>query len=303
MTFFSETQDFTQILDFIRFGITQAQAANLHYGHGTDNAVDDMYALVFDSLHLPWDVAQRFLPAQLTPGEKKLLAERLAQRIIQRVPVPYITRIAHFCEMSFYVDERVLIPRSPLAELIRQQFEHWIATDQVMRILDLCTGSGCIAMACCEWFPDVQVVGADISAQALAVAEINRDRHQLQDQLTLIESDCFDQIPSASYDLIISNPPYVAEAVMQSLPAEYLHEPRLALFAEQSGLAIVQRILQQAGQYLSDHGILIVEVGESAEDLINLYPQVPFVWLEFEQGGDGVFLLTAQNVRKHFLRT
>ncbi|MCX7090316.1 MAG: 50S ribosomal protein L3 N(5)-glutamine methyltransferase [Legionellales bacterium] len=300
MTFSSETQDFTQILDFIRFGISQAQAANLHYGHGTDNAVDDMYALVFDSLHLPWDVAQRFLQAQLTPGEKKLLAERLAQRIIQRVPVPYITGIAHFCEMSFYVDERVLIPRSPLAELIRQQFEPWIAADQVTRILDLCTGSGCLAMACCEWFPHAQVDGADISEQALAVAEINRERHQLQDQLTLLESDCFDQIPSASYDVIISNPPYVAEAVMQTLPAEYLHEPKLALFAEQSGLAIVQRILQQAGQYLSDHGILIVEVGESAEDLINLYPDVPFVWLEFEQGGDGVFLLTARNVRNHF---
>ncbi len=300
MTFSSDTQDFTHVLDFIRFGISQAQAANLHYGHGTDNAVDDIYALVFDSLHLPWDVAQRFLQARLTQGEKKLLTERLAQRIIQRVPVPYLTQIAHFCEMSFYVDERVLIPRSPFAELIRQHFEPWIEAEQVTRILDLCTGSGCIAIACCEWFADAQVDAVDLSEQALAVAEINRARHQVSEQLTLLKSDCFDQVPKTLYDVIISNPPYVAEAVMQTLPAEYLHEPKMALFAEQSGLAIVQRILQQAGHYLSDHGILVVEVGESAEDLISLYPEVPFVWLEFEQGGDGVFLLTAQMLREHF---
>lgn len=300
MTFSSETQDFVHVLDFIRFGISQAQTANLHYGHGTDNVVDDIYALVLDTLHLPWDVAQRFLHARVTPREKELLSERLTQRIIHRVPVPYLTYTAHFCGMSFYVDDRVLIPRSPIAELIRQQFAPWIAIEDVSRIMDLCTGSGCIALACCEWFPDAQVDAVDLSEHALAVADINRERHQAQDQLSFIKSDCFDQVPETLYDVIVSNPPYVSAAVMEALPAEYRHEPEMALLAEHAGLAIVQRILRDAKRYLSEHGILIVEVGESAEDLIATYPDVPFTWLDFEQGGDGVFLLTAQILRDHF---
>lgn len=301
MSFIVDTQDFQVILDFIRFGISQARAAQLYYGHGTDNAEDDIYALIWDSLQLPWDAQeQQFLPARLTVREKKLLAERLEQRIIQRVPVPYLTNTAHFCGLTFYVDDRVLIPRSPIAELIRQQFAPWIAEEQVTRILDLCTGSGCIAIACCEWFPDAQVVGSDLSEQALAVATLNSERHQLAERLTLLQSDCFEKILEGAYDIIVSNPPYVPESGMQTLPAEYRHEPELALFAEQSGLAIVHKILQQAGRYLSDHGILVVEVGEAAEALIAAYPDVPFVWLDFEQGGEGIFLLTAQMVREYF---
>lgn len=300
MSFAIDTQEFVCILDFIRFGISQARATELFYGHGTDNAEDDMYALIWDTLHLPWEQAEQFLTARLSIREKKLLTERLEQRILQRIPVPYLTHQAHFCDLSFYVDERVLIPRSPIAELIRQQFAPWVAAEQVSRILDLCTGSGCIALACCAWFPDAQVDASDISEPALAVASLNRERHHCQEQLTLFQSDCFDDIPEESYDIIISNPPYVAEPVMQVLPAEYRHEPELALFAEDQGLAIVHKILQQAGHYLSEQGILVVEVGESAEDLIAAYPHVPFIWLDFEQGGDGVFLLTADMVREHF---
>lgn len=300
MSFVIDTQDFTHILDFIRFGISQARAADLYYGHGTDNAEDDIYALIWDSLQLPWEPDPQFLAARLTAQEKKLLAERLEQRIIQRVPVPYLTQTAHFCDMTFYVDDRVLIPRSPIAELIRQQFSPWIVPENITRILDLCTGSGCIALACCAWFPDAQVDGSDISESALAVAAINAERHQCSEQLRLFQSDCFDHIPETTYDIIVSNPPYVADAVMKRLPAEYRHEPEMALFAEESGLAIVHRILHQAGKYLSNEGILVVEVGESAEDLIAAYPEVPFVWLDFEQGGDGIFLLTAQMVREHF---
>jgi ribosomal protein L3 glutamine methyltransferase len=300
MSFVHDTQEFTQILDFIRFGISQARAANLFYGHGTDNAEDDIYALVWDSLHLPWDAQQPFLSARISPREKQLLTQRLEQRIIQRIPVPYLTQQAHFCDLTFYIDERALIPRSPIAELIRHHFAPWIEIDQVHRILDLCTGSACIALACCAWFPDAQIDASDISEAALAVATINQERHHCMEQLTLLKSNCFDNIPETRYDIIVSNPPYVADSVMQRLPAEYQHEPRLALFAEQSGLALVHKILQQAGRYLTDHGILVVEVGESADDLIAAYPDVPFVWLDFEQGGDGVFLLTAQMVRAHF---
>lgn len=301
MSFVTDTQDFQVILDFIRFGISQARTAQLYYGHGTDNAEDDIYALIWDSLQLPWDAQDpQFLAARLSAREKKLLTERIEQRIIQRVPVPYLTNTAHFCGLTFYVDDRVLIPRSPIAELIRQQFAPWIAEEQVTRILDLCTGSGCIAIACCEWFPAAQVVGSDLSEQALAVATLNSERHQLAEQLTLLQSDCFEQIPEEAYDIIVSNPPYVPERGMQTLPAEYRHEPELALFAEQSGLAVVHKILQQAGRYLSDHGILVVEVGEAAEALIAAYPDVPFVWLDFEQGGEGIFLLTAQMVREYF---
>ncbi|MGV3740381.1 MAG: 50S ribosomal protein L3 N(5)-glutamine methyltransferase [Gammaproteobacteria bacterium] len=300
MSFVTDTQDFETILDFIRYGISRARVEDLYYGHGTDNAEDDIYALIWDSLSLPWEPDPQFLHARLTPGEKKILAERLEKRIIQRVPVPYLTQKAHFCDLNFYVDDRVLIPRSPIAELIQQQFTPWIEPEQVTSILDLCTGSGCIAIACCAWFPEAKVVGSDISEQALAVAAMNIERHAVQDQMTLLKSDCFDQIPHAFYDIIVSNPPYVAQAVMQNLPIEYTHEPRMALFAEQKGLAVVQKILHQAGRYLSEQGILVVEVGESADDLIALYPDVPFVWLDFERGGEGIFLLSAQMVREFF---
>lgn len=300
MSFITDTQDFTTIIDFIRYGISKAQANNLYYGHGTDNAEDDIYALIWDSLSLPWEPNSQFLSARLSLSEKKMLAERLEKRIIQRVPVPYLTQKAHFCDLSFYVDDRVLIPRSPIAELIQQQFMPWVEPEQVTRILDLCTGSGCIAIACCAWFPEAEVVASDISDSALEVAGINVQRHELQDHLTLLKSDCFDQLSPSVYDIIVTNPPYVGQTGMQNLPVEYTHEPKMALFAEQKGLAIVQKILHQAGRYLSEQGILVVEVGESAEELIALYPKVPFVWLDFSRGGEGVFLLTAQMVREFF---
>lgn len=300
MSFVTDTQDFKTIIDFIRYGISRARSADLFYGHGTDNAEDDIFALVWDSLSLPWEPDPQFLQARVTQEEKKMLAERLEKRIVQRIPVPYLTQNARFCNLSFYVDERVLIPRSPIAQLIQQQFVPWIEPEQVTQILDLCTGSGCIAIACCVAFPDATVVGTDLSEDALTVAAMNIERQGLQEQMNLKKSDCFDQIPHSLYDIIVSNPPYVAQAVMQNLPVEYTREPRMALFAEQKGLAVVDKILHQAGKYLSEHGILVVEVGESAEDLIELYPNVPFVWLDFEQGGDGVFLLTAQMVREFF---
>ncbi|HBI22442.1 MAG TPA: 50S ribosomal protein L3 N(5)-glutamine methyltransferase [Legionella sp.] len=294
------TRDFKSILDFLRFGLTRAYAEPLHYGHGTDNAWDDIFVLVLGSLSLPHDVDPMFLNAQLTPDEKTILAGQLERRIVHRVPVPYLTHEAYFCEMSFYVDERVLIPRSPIAELIHQQFSPWTLEPDVSRILDLCTGGGCIAIACCHAFPMAQVDAVDISQEALAVAEINRQQHGVQEQLTLIESDCFDAVPAVKYDIIVSNPPYVGRNEMQTLPDEYRHEPTLALETGQNGLEIVERILRSAGQYLTPQGILVVEVGNSEDALVDAYPHVPFTWLEFEHGGHGVFLLTAEQVNDYF---
>ncbi len=295
------TRDFKSIIDFLRFGLSRANAAELYYGHGTDNAWDDMSALILGSLSLPLDINPILLHSQLTPDEKILLCKLLEQRILFRVPVPYLTHEAYFCDLSFYVDERVLIPRSPFAELIKQQFSPWINEDEVERVLDLCTGSGCIAIACCDAFPDALVDAVDISTDALTVAEINRQRHGVQDVLTLIESDCFDAVPTVKYDIIVSNPPYVGSDEMETLPEEYRHEPKLALEASNNGLAIVEKILFSAHAYLSEHGILVVEVGNSEEALQEAYPDVPFTWLDFERGGQGVFLLTCEQLKKHFL--
>lgn len=294
------TQPFENILDFYRFGCSRANEEDLYYGHGTDNAADDIMALILGSLSLPYRIDPYMLQARLTVDEKKFLASQLAKRILQRTPVPYLTHDATFCELSFYVDERVLIPRSPIAELIKQQFSPWIDADKVSSILDLCTGSGCIAIACCYAFSDASVDAVDISSEALDVAAINRDNHQLEDRLTFIESDCFDAVPKTRYDIIVSNPPYVGSLEMQTLPMEYQHEPSLALEARDDGLEIIEKILFSAGEYLNDDGILVVEVGNSEEELINQYPMVPFVWLDFEHGGQGVFLLTAHDVRTHF---
>ncbi|WP_019216280.1 50S ribosomal protein L3 N(5)-glutamine methyltransferase [Legionella tunisiensis] len=294
------TADFATLVDFLRFGLTQARATDLYYGHGTDNAWDEMMALVLGSLSLPPDVDPLLLQARLTPAEKQMLNERLARRIIDKVPVPYLTKEAYFCELPFYVDERVLIPRSPIAELIKEQFSPWLAADSVERVLDLCTGSGCIAIACSYAFPEAIVDAVDISADALEVAAINRARHGLDDVLNLIESDCWANVPRVRYDLIVSNPPYVGYEEMQTLPAEYTHEPRLALECEDNGLAIVEKILANAHDYLTEEGILVVEVGNSEYALVDAFPQLPFTWLDFEYGGQGVFLLTCQQLKAHF---
>jgi ribosomal protein L3 glutamine methyltransferase len=294
--YLEKTQNLSTIVDFLRFGMSQAILHQLYYGHGTDNAADDLRLLILGSLHLPYDLASEFLQSRVTDEERVLLCNNLEQRIHKRVPVPYLIHEAYFCDLSFYVDERVLIPRSPIAELIRQQFEPWVDSTNVTRILDLCTGSGCIAIACCYAFPDALVDAVDLSRDALDVSEINRKRHNLEDQLTLIQSDCFTQVPVTKYDIIVSNPPYVGSDEMQSLPKEYLHEPRLALEAENNGLAIVEKILQYAYDYLSEQGILVVEVGNSEEFLLQSMPHIPFTWIEFEHGGHGVFVLTREQL-------
>lgn len=292
MSYQEVTKSFQTILDFLRFGFSQARANNLHFGHGSDNAWDDICALVLETLNLPHDVNQALFQARLTDEEINRLSQSLYKRIIERIPGAYLTNVAYLCGLSFYVDNRVLIPRSPIAELILNNFEPWIEYDRVHNILDMCTGSGCIAISCCYAFPDAAVDATDISKDALQVAKINQERHGLHQQLNLIQSDCFDEVPGKQYDIIVSNPPYVDESEKATLPKEYSHEPELGLFAQNKGLAIVENILKNAKNYLSDHGILIVEVGNLEDAVKDAFPDVAFVWLEFENGGQGVFLLT-----------
>lgn len=299
-SFMAGTSELVTILDFVRYGITQANSHALFYGHGTDNTWDDIFSLVLGSLSLPADSDPMLLQARLTSDEKVKLSLQLIKRIEEHVPVPYLTNQATFCGLPFYVDERVLIPRSPLAELITQQFSPWIEAEQVEHILDLCTGSACIAIACCYAFPEAWVDAVDVSPEALEVAMINRERHGLEDDLNLIQSDCWAKVPTLRYDIIVSNPPYVGDAEMQTLPAEYHHEPVMALRADNNGLAIVERILANAHHYLSEHGILVVEVGNSEDALMDAFPDLPFTWLDFENGGQGVFLLTWQQLNDYF---
>jgi len=295
----SRYSELKTIRDFIRIAITRFNTANLYYGHGTDNAWDEAIALVLHTLHLPHDIDPRLLDARLTLDEREKIGTLIDTRVEKKIPVPYLTHEAWFSGLSYYVDERVLIPRSPIAELIENHFQPWIDPDGVHRILDLCTGSGCIAIACAKTFPDAEVDASDISKDALAVAKINVLRHAVEDQVYLHESNLFSNLPPKKYDVIVSNPPYVSAQEMSELPKEFQHEPELALAAGTQGLDIALHILREASAYLAPHGIVIIEVGNSEYALAEQFPDVPFTWLEFERGGGGVFLLTAEQLAEH----
>ena len=286
------------IKDFIRWGFSQLSKADVYFGHGTDNALDEIFSLVLHALQLPHDFPEAYLDSRLTTDERSKIVAWIERRINERIPTAYLTHEAWFAHLPFYVDERVLIPRSPLAELIEAEFSPWVETDNVHRILDLCTGSACIAIACAYAFVDARVDAADISAGALEVAKHNIEQHDLQDRVQAIESDLFQLLDGKRYDIIVSNPPYVSLTEMQGLPAEYGHEPRLGLEAGNEGLDIVHRILRDASEHLNESGILIVEVGNSQSALVQAYPDVPFMWLEFARGGEGVFLLTAEQLAR-----
>jgi ribosomal protein L3 glutamine methyltransferase len=287
------------IRDYIRFATSCFNEVGLYYGHGTDNAWDEAIALVLHTLHLPHDSNPTVLDAHLIKDEQIKLAELIERRVARRVPVPYLTHEAWFSGLPFYVDERVLIPRSPIAELIENHFAPWIMQDDVHEILDLCTGSGCIAIACAKAFPDAQVDASDISSDALAVAKINVLRHAVLDQVHLHQSDLFGSLPKKKYDIIVSNPPYVSTEEMSELPEEYRHEPSVGLAAGPQGLDFATRILRDANNYLQPHGILIVEVGNSEVALTENFPDIPFTWLEFERSDGGVFLLKAEQLKTH----
>ena len=292
----TETCELNTILDYIRWGASRFNAEKLYFGHGTNNSIDEAAALVLYALNLDDNVADCYLQSNLTNTEREAIITLLMQRIKERKPAAYITNQASFCGLSFYVDERTLVPRSPIAELIENTFSPWCDQESITSILDIGTGSGCIAIASAYHFPYAVVTAVDRSEDALAVARINVDKHELENRVHLIHSDLFSELGSNKYDLIISNPPYVSDREWRSLPAEYLSEPKLGFHGGESGLDIVQRILSQAKNHLTEQGVLVIEVGRSAEKLLEMYPDVEFLWLDFEHGGDGVFLLTAEQL-------
>lgn len=291
-------ESLSTVKDFIRWSVTHFNQADLVYGHGTDNAWDEAVHLVLSTLHLPPDADASVLEAKLTAPERQAVARNVQKRVVDRVPVPYIIKEAWFASLNFYVDERVIIPRSPLAELIEEEFSPWVEADNVHNVLDMCTGSGCIAISCAMTFPNINVDAVDINQDALDVAAINVERFGLEDQVRLIKSDLFTGLKDEKYDIIVTNPPYVRTKEVEQLPPEFKHEPELALEAGADGLDLVGRILIEAENFLSPNGILVVEVGFLQDALEEKYPDVPFTWLQFEHGGEGVFLLTAQELRE-----
>ncbi len=293
------TAELSTIIDFIRYGASRFAAAGLTFGHSHDNAMDEATHLVLHSLHLPHDLSPNYGQAKLVAGEKAALLALIERRIGERKPVAYLTGEAWFAGLAFKVDERVLVPRSPIAELIQNGFTPWLDGRDVSRALDLCTGSGCIGIAMAAHNPDWQVDLADVSDGALELARENIRIQHVGDRVRAIKSDLFAGLKGEVYDLIVSNPPYVTEQEYAELPPEYRHEPALGLTAGPDGLDFALRILRDAPAHLSEDGLLIVEVGESERALTQLLPQVPFIWIEFNVGPMGVFALERRDLVEH----
>lgn len=288
--------------DYVRWAASRFNEAGLFFGHGTDNALDEAAALVLHATHQPPDLHALYFDAALTHSERRRVVDLIEQRVLSRKPLPYLTGEAWFAGLAFHVDERVLVPRSPIAELIEHRFAPWIDDpDGVRSVLDLCAGSACIAIACAEVFPEAAVVAVDLSPDALEIATRNVSRYRLDGRVTLLRSDLFSALPpDARFDLIVSNPPYVSRDEWRELPAEYHAEPRLGLESGDDGLDCTRRILTEAAVHLQPGGILVVEVGNSAGALIDAYPDVPFTWMDFARGGEGVFMLTAEQLGEAF---
>lgn len=285
------------IRDLLRFAVSQFNKAGLHFGHGSATAYDEAAYLILKTLYLPLDQLEPFLDARVTDSECKKVLEIIERRVKDRIPAAYLTHEAWLGDFSFYVDERVIIPRSFIAELLQTQLAPWITDpDHITAALDLCTGSGCLAILMAHAFENADIDAADISAQALAVAQKNVQDYGLQDRIGLVESDLFSMLQGKRYDLIISNPPYVNAESMQCLPQEYRHEPQNALASGNDGLEATRQILQQAARHLTEDGILIVEIGHNRDALERAFPQLPFTWLETSGGDEFVFLLQREQL-------
>lgn len=290
--------DLSTIRDFILWGSSEFDRHGLTYGHGFAAAFDEAKYLTLHRLALPIDRSDDYLDRALSDSESEQVIGILQRRIDSRQPVAYLTRESWFCGLKFYVDQRVLVPRSPIAELIADHFEPWIDSSRINSILDLCTGSACIAIACQYLFEHAEVFASDISADALEVARINCQEHDLSEQLTLYQSDLFDSIPPRRFDVIVSNPPYVDTQDMASLSDEFKSEPSIGLAAGDDGLAMVDRILLDAGEYLAEQGIVFIEVGNSQPAMMEKYPFLPMTWIDFEYGGNGVCCIYQEDLKQ-----
>lgn len=290
-------EQFKTLNDFLTWAEEYFIANDIFHGHGTDNPWDEALMLALYVLQPSLGADGSFPEQDLTVQQSERLVQLAQRRVTERIPVPYLTNEAWFAGERYYVNQYVIIPRSPLAELIAKHFKPWLGNMQPTHILDMCTGSGCIAIYTAKEFPAAQIDAVDISAPALDVARKNIYLHQCENRVHAIESDLFSALSGRKYDIIISNPPYVDAAEMADLPEEYRHEPELALASGADGLDLTIKILQQAANYLKPQGLLIVEVGYSWPTLAERYPNIPFTWLEFENGGEGVFLLRADELK------
>ncbi|MFZ2542021.1 MAG: 50S ribosomal protein L3 N(5)-glutamine methyltransferase [Gallionella sp.] len=290
--FSAASEALSTVRDCLRFAVSRFNQAELFFGHGSSDAYDEAAYLILHTLHLPLDKLEPFLDAQLTDGERTEVLSIIQRRVEKRIPAAYLTHQAFLGDFSFYVDERVIVPRSFIAELLLDQLSPWIAIpEKISNVLDLCTGSGCLAILAAHAFPHASIDAADLSPDALAVAERNVTDYHLQDRVNLIESDLFAKLGKQKYDLIISNPPYVDAESVATLPHEYLHEPKLALGSGHDGLEATRIILNSAAQYLSENGVLVVEIGHNREALEAAFTDLPFTWLDVSAGDEFVFML------------
>lgn len=290
--------ELTTLRDFLRFAVSRFNAAGLHFGHGTDNAWDEAVYLALHALNLPLDRLEPFLDARLLPPERKSLLELYRRRVEERLPAAYLTHEAWLSGFRFYVDRRVIVPRSFIAETLEDRLSPWVAdSESITRILDLCTGSGCLAILAALHFPNARVDALDLSADALDVARRNVADYRLEARVRLIESDAFTALGAEDrYDLILSNPPYVDAESVATLPEEYRKEPAIALGSGKDGLDFTRRILSDAAQHLRPNGLLVVEIGHNRDALEAAFPQTPFTWLETSAGGQFVFMLRREQI-------
>lgn len=291
------TTELLTIRDWLRYAVSQFEASDIFYGHGTDNSYDEAVWLIMSALHLPMDTLDNFLDARLLESEQLHLADLLRKRIKNHTPTAYLVKEAYLQGFKFYVDERVIVPRSFIAELLSDGLRPWVEYPELIEsAADICTGSGCLGVLLANTFPDAAIDVIDISSDAIDVANINIANYGLQFQVTAIQSDMFTALKGKSYDLIISNPPYVDAPSMAALPAEYQNEPQLALGSGEDGLDHTHTLLREAAQYLNNDGLLIVEIGHNRDALISAYPHLPFTWLDTSSGDQFVFLLTKEQL-------
>lgn len=295
------SQDLTALItlrDWLRYAVSRFNAADLFFGHGSSNAFDEAAYLILHTLHLPLDRLDPFLDARLLPAEAKQIAQMLDRRVNERLPAPYLTHEAWLQGYRFYVDERVIVPRSFLAPMLQEQMQPWLADpENVLNALDLCTGSGCLAILLAEAFPDAEVDAVDLSSDALKVAQRNVTDYGLEDRIALHQGDLFAPLAGKTYDLIISNPPYVNAESVAALPAEYRHEPSLALGSGADGLDATRIILREAARHLNPGGLLAVEIGHNRAALEAAYPELELTWPEIEGGADTVFVITREQLQ------